>query len=262
MKRIASLREMAAVLAAVVFCAPGAPAAITTADLEFWIGSAPGPGISEAVLVLDWRDGAPGLAWGFRWNPAESKSGRDMLAAVAGADPRLTVQGLESGFVSNFGFDANRDGTPERFRPGFDPGTGEFWDYFVNNEVYLDPIDFTKNGHVIPPATAVVPLGNPYDGGGPGRWVESSTGILDRPLVDGSWDGFAYAVFGGPGPDEPLPVSIPEPATLLLTGLLPVLLIFRRRMLPLMMLSSVSRAGGGSVSAGCRAAGIRRRRRE
>jgi MYXO-CTERM domain-containing protein len=77
----------------------------------------------------------------------------------------------------------------------------------VNNDVYYDPNDFNLNSHIVPPATQVVPLGNPY---GPGHWVESSTGAAARPLVNGSWDGWTYGAFGTQPGDAV--AAVPEPA--------------------------------------------------
>ena len=191
-------------------------AALSATDLNVWVGPSAGPGINEAVLVVEWADGAPGLAWGYRWPATQNATGRDLLAAVIGTDARFRADGLGTGFVANLSFDADRNGAPERFHPGFDPVTTEFWNYFVNNDVYYDPADFTKNGHVVPPATSVVSLGNPY---AEGRWVSSSTGVLDRPLVHGSWDGFVYAAMSN-GPLEPVAAPpIPEPASCLLAAL-------------------------------------------
>jgi hypothetical protein len=200
----------AAFVAAATTTAP-ARGAFTLADVQFWTGTPDGPDTSEAVLVVDWLDGSPALAWGFRWPNSQSPTGGDLLAAVVGADPRLSVQGLNGNFLSHFAFDANLDGSPERFRPGFNPATSEFWAYFVNNHVFTHPTDFSQNGHIIPPATTVVPLGNPYDPAGPGSWVSSSTGVLARPLVDGSWDAFVYASQPS-GAGEPIAATpIPEP---------------------------------------------------
>ncbi|MGI8603591.1 MAG: hypothetical protein ACR2OZ_11420 [Verrucomicrobiales bacterium] len=249
MKSLTVRTVAAAALAAATILAPAAQAAITLADLQFWVGPPPETGIAQAVLVIDWRDGTPGLAWGYRWPSSQSKTGRDLLAAIVAADPRLTAQGLENGFVSDLAFDADQNGLAERFRPGFDPTTGEFWDYFVNNEVYFDSVDFTKNGHIVLPATTVVPLGNPYDGTESGRWVESSTGVLARPLVDGSWDGFVYAPFGGTGPAEPVAAApVPEPLSAALAFSALILTLRRRIAVTLVLVASPVAFAAGPFS--------------
>jgi len=191
--------------------------AVTFADLTLWAGSAPGPGISQAALVVDFRDGQPALAWGYRWPAQETRTGRDMLAAIIGADPALSTDSLFFPNTLNYG---------ARTRTFSDNGTPDFtddryWGYWVNNEVYYHPTDFTQNAHIVPPATEVVPLGSPY---GPGRWVESSTGLAARPLVDGSWDGWAW----GPYLTQPgEAVAAPEPGTAVL-GLMVLAFCCRR----------------------------------
>jgi hypothetical protein len=75
----------------------------------------------------------------------------------------------------------------------------------------------------------VVPLGSPY---GPGRWVESSTGSAGRPLVNGSWDAWAYGPYSFGIYDlqsgEPVP-AVPEPGSLVLLSAGVVLILARRK---------------------------------
>ncbi len=201
----------AACLAAAPGIVPAASAAFTTQDIRFWIGPDAGPGIATAVLVVSWDDGQAPLAWGYRWNASDARTGYDLLAAVIGADPRLTLQGLGSGFISNVGFDADLNGTTERFRPGYDAQLNAFWGYWVNNA--QKPNVYTSDAHILPP------LGNPYDVA-PVGWVSSNTGIHDRPLVDGSWDAFYYHDIDHSGPGEPVAaLPVPEPGALALLGL-------------------------------------------
>lgn len=205
---------------------PARAATFLTSDITNWIGPAAGPGVNEAVIVIDWADGQPAWAWGFRWNASEPKTGRDLLSALLGAEPRLTVEG--DAFVSHFAWDGDLDPStpPDRFRGGFNPDTGEYWSYLVNNE--QKPDDYTSGAHLFPP------LGSPYDEDGPGRWVSSNTGLFDRPLADGSWDGFIYAEFGTSGPGLPVnaPALIPEPSSALLLALAGLLPRARRRRQP------------------------------
>lgn len=192
--------------ALLLFCsATVARSAVTFADIRLWAGAAPGPGINEAALVIDFRDGSPGVAWGFRWSAQETKTGQDMLNAILGANPALSVD--STFFPNTFTYGTrtqtfSSNGTPMDFTDD------RYWGYWVNNEVFYHPTDFTQNSHIVPPATQVVPLGNPY---GPGRWVESSTGGGARPLVNGSWDGWVY----GPYLTQPgdALAAVPEPAT-------------------------------------------------
>ena len=178
-----------------------ARSAVTFADIPLWAGAPSGPGINEAALVIDFRDGSPALLYGYRWAAQESKTGLDMFNAILGADTALVMDSV---------FFPNSISRGARSRSFSDNGTSSFlddsyWGYWVNNDVYYHPTDFTQNGHVIPPALRVMPLGSPYDGG---RWVESSTGSAARPLVNGSWDGWAYGIYGTqPG------APVPEPST-------------------------------------------------
>ncbi|MGL5017921.1 MAG: PEP-CTERM sorting domain-containing protein, partial [Luteolibacter sp.] len=69
------------------------------------------------------------------------------------------------------------------------------------------------------------------DEAGPGQWISSNTGVLGRPLVDGSWDGWAYRAFGESGPALAVnaPAAIPEPGSLLLFASASLTLFLRKR---------------------------------
>jgi len=189
-----------------------ARSAVSFADIRLWAGAADGPDTSEAALVVDFRDGSPGLVWGYRWPSGETRTGQDMLMAVLGTDNRLQVDSTFFPNAFSYGVRSQAysdNGTPANFLDDI------YWGYWVNNDVYYHPTDFLLNSHIVPPATQVVPLGNPYEAG---RWVESSTGLAARPLIDGSWDGWVYGVYAT-RPGEPVP-AIPEPqaAVLLMAG--------------------------------------------
>lgn len=208
-----------------------AEAALSFADVGLWAGAPAGAGVNEAALVIDWRDGAAPLVWGYRWLETEAKTGQDMISAVLALDPRLGVQNF--GFIDGWSFNTDQTGAPERLRTFSDQGTPSFlddtyWGYWVNNAVYYHPTDFLQNSHIVPPATTVIPNGNPYAAVSPGSWVESPTAASQRPLVNGSWDGWAYGVFG----TQPA-APVPEPGTggIAALGLL-ALLTRRRRALP------------------------------
>ena len=194
-------------------------AAISVTDIQIWAGSGP----HQAALVIDWADGSPALLWGYRWADGANPTGNDLLRAIMGVDSRLRVPGLDAAtnFISAMEYDADGNGIYERSQTS---ALGPYWGYTVNNEVYYDPVDFHLNSHLLPPN------GNPYDGG---AWVDSSTGILDRPLADSSWDGFAFGdfsftTFTGPQPAAPVAaLSVPEPVNL--WRLVVCALIVRRR---------------------------------
>ena len=186
-----------------------ARSAITFADIQLWTGAAPGPGVNQAALVVDFRDGSPGVAWGFRWTAQQAPTGQDMLAAILAADAALSVD--NSFFPNAFTYGARTrsfsdNGTPADFMDD------RYWGYWVNNEVFYHPTEFLQNSHIVPPATEVIPLGNPY---GPGHWVESSTGAAARPLVNGSWDGWVYGPYLTQPGDALAAVPEPSPAVIL-----------------------------------------------
>lgn len=214
------LRVTLALLGSVTF----ARSAISFTDIRLWAGAAPGAGINEAAMVLDFHDGTPGVVWGYRWPASESRSGLDMLAAILGANPALTV---DSTFFPNaFTWETRTqsysdNGTPANYLDDL------YWGYWVNNDVFNHPTDFNQNSHIIPPALTVVPLGNPF---GTGHWVESNTGAAARPLVNGSWDGWSYGAYGTQ-PGEPL-AAVPEPSGSVLLLSLAGAALNRRRKTP------------------------------
>jgi hypothetical protein len=180
-----------------------ATGAITFNGIRLWAGDPAGPATSEAALIVDWRDGSSPVVWGYRWPSTENRTGLDMLAAILGADPALRTDSA---------FFPNAISLGSRTRSYDDLGTPSYlddlyWNYWVNNEVFFHPTDFRLNGHIVAPATSVIPLGDPFSSG---RWVESSTGTADRPLADGSWDGFAFGPYGTTPND---PATVPEPRT-------------------------------------------------
>lgn len=200
-------------------------ASFLTTDVTQWIGPDAGVGISQAVMVIQWPGQINGFAWGYRWQTSESKTGADMLSAFANnSNGAFVVTG--GSFVGNLEWQGNSF-------PGYNPNTGAYLNYFVNNEQSLnsDQSPNYTNGAAPTGAHILPPLGSPYDEGGPGRWVSSNTGVLGRPLVDGSWDGWVYAAGGGSGPSLAVnaPAAIPEPSSLLLIACASLTLLCRRR---------------------------------
>jgi len=233
MKSLHTARAVAVALTCAVADPTPATGALTLADIEFWTGATAGPDVAEAVLVIDFNFagaplGAPSLAWGYRWGASESRTGHDLLAAIVAADPRLTATGLEFGFIDTLGYDVDLNGTPDFTHPGFDPGTGRYSAYWVNNAVNEGtPPLFADAGHILPPN------GNPFAAEAPGTWVFSSTGLAGRPLANGSWDGWVFASDPVAGPREPLAAPVPEPATpMLLLTTVGLFLCHRRRRPP------------------------------
>lgn len=194
-------------------------------DVTQWTGPDAGVGVSQAVLVVQWPGQINGFAWGYRWQSSESKTGADMLAAfAASSDGSFVVTG--NSFVGNLQWQGNSF-------PSYNPTTGEYLNYFVNNaqSTTIDGAPNYNNGAAPTGAHILPPLGSPYDEGGPGEWVSSNTGVLGRPLVDGSWDGWVYARSGGSGPSLAVnaPAPIPEPSSILLIAGVSLGLLRRKR---------------------------------
>jgi len=59
----------------------------TFSDIKYWVGS----GSDSAMLIIQWNDGkTPGaLAYGYRWEKGQEKTGNDMIIDIAKADKRL-----------------------------------------------------------------------------------------------------------------------------------------------------------------------------
>ena len=195
-----------------------------TSDVTNWTGPAAGPGISEGVLVIQWPS-LPAWAWGFRWSSSETRNGLDQLMALAGRDARFSFTG--GSFISDLRWDADLDGTPDFTFPGFNATTGEYLNYFVNNHQQSGNYEggaAPAGAHLLPP------LGSPYDDAGPGAWVSSNTGVLGRPVVDGSWDGWIHSDGSlVPAPAVNAPAPVPEPAATALLVLVGGALLRRRR---------------------------------
>ncbi len=199
--------------------------AATFDDVQFWVGT----GANQAALVIDWNDGkaAESLLWGYRWDGAAT--GFDMFQAIVSTDSRLYAHLGNYAWgvaVLGLGFDLNGNGNfsvtpalgfdsagfyystePDDTRVATEAGdhyveawnTG-FWEYF-NKTTAAD------------------------------EWVSASSGMADRTLTDGVWDGLNFNLgFAWPGaaPSEPIAVTaIPEP-TALAFGLIGGICFWRR----------------------------------
>jgi len=163
-------------------------------DIQFWVGE----GANRAAVVIDWNDGKEpeSLVWGYRWDG--SATGLSLLQAVTAADPRfggVTLTDWGWGWtVDGLGYDLDGDGfdladEDDHYKPGWNPATWEYWAYF------------TYDGS-----------SNPWT---PSQdWTYSMVGMADRPLSDGSWDGWRYSNTDA-SPRQGV-AAIPEPASVLL----------------------------------------------
>lgn len=189
-------------------------------DIQFWAGS----GDNRAALVIDWNDGKSqeSLLWGYRWNG--SATGLDMLQAVVSADSRLYAYLADFSFgrsILGIGYDLNDSGgfavnpalTFNQFGIALDSGSGnandsraaaDSGDHYVEgwNSGYW--AYYLKSGATEP-------------------WGSAPTGASGRPLTDGAWDGYSFALgFSGAAPGESVAAVVPEPGAipLLVLGLL------------------------------------------
>lgn len=81
----------------------------TFQDIQFWVGE----GTNKAAIVLSWHDGSTTnpdhIVWGYKWPAGETRTGLDMIKAIASADKRalLLIQNTGSmGYtVNGIGYD-------------------------------------------------------------------------------------------------------------------------------------------------------------
>ena len=188
-------------------------------DIDFWVGS----GSQQAALVVDWNDGIhpTSIAWGFRWDGVAT--GEEMLTAIVNADSRLfakvTLPGSFGVSLIGMGYDLDGDGFSlsdgTLFTDGLAISGGSDTAYA------LDPDDHYREGWFSAGYWSYwIGSGNPYDGG---SWGFSGSGMSDRVLTDGSWDGWSFAAAptwdgGVPDPFVPAQQEVPEPATVFLMG--------------------------------------------
>lgn len=187
---------------------------------DHWFGVAPGAGVHESGLMIQWNDGkSPDpVLWGFRWvdqaeqeNPitheiyTPATTGLDLLNAVEQGDVRLLVTSATFSWgegIVGIGYSAT-PGTPVQYVPGV-PGT--------------------EDAHTMNPADHYLEFW--YSGfwsyntasAGAADFSESWVGAGDRALSDGSWDQWT-------------PVSLlptPEPASLGLLACGAIALLARR----------------------------------
>lgn len=204
---------------AIMLCLCGVSrAAVVTdfSDIQYWVGS----GTNEASLVLQWNDGKSpvSLAWGFRWDGAAT--GWDMIAAIAAADTRLTIQSsidpTYGHFIYGILFDSNGDGSgldtsslltdsSDRYQNGSDGG---FWGYDIGQGSTL-------------PGTSGTP-----------DWTFSDFGVDFTSLTNQSWNAFNYTLDYLNPPVLEIPVAVvavPEPQTISLMAFFGLALWWRFR---------------------------------
>lgn len=219
--RVLAFTTSAAALAAAV--AHGA-IVNSMADVQFWVGSGP----NSAVMIVDWQDGKnlPGdstgqaLAWGYHWGSAETRTGLDMLGAIAAADPRFDVR------IDNRGFGPIAFGM-------YDDLNGNGGTYFfdtVNEEGSAsDPADHFREGWLFNGFWGYLVGASP--GATKPAWNSSGSGAGTHLLTNGEWNAWSFSTdfvnFTIPTPASAAAV-VPEPASALLV-LLGACILWRRR---------------------------------
>lgn len=84
---------------------------IDFSKIERWAGE----GDCKAALAIKWADGqndGKTLVWGYRWKSTETKTGEDLIRAVAKADPALYMMATQESwgfYIGAFGYDADSD---------------------------------------------------------------------------------------------------------------------------------------------------------
>ncbi len=201
-------------LGAVAMCVQTASAAFTFDDIDTWIGN----GSNHAALVLDWNDGIEpqSLVWGYRWDGAAT--GEDMLRAVVEADANLYAKISAPGAfgISTFGFgydlDSDGFGLDDATSFGVD-GIAVTTSANADGAVSLDSDDHYAEGWFSSGFwTYWTSENEPFDGG---AWDSALTGVSDRVLASGSWDGFSFdPVFSFTDPPSQPGATVPAPGAL------------------------------------------------
>ena len=177
---------------------------IDFSKIERWAGE----GDCKAALAIKWADGqndGKTLVWGYRWKSTETKTGEDLIRAVAKADPAFYVLALSgTSFGTTFGgfgydIDGNRYVTVT---------TPENEVYPRNGIVYVSSYVFDKCG-----ATEITR--DAWNSGWySGYWSYnvadkaedalgwSNTGASGRVLTDGCVDAWVFKYLSGGEPNE------------------------------------------------------------
>ena len=84
---------------------------IDFSKIQRWAGT----GDCQAALAIKWADGqneGKTLVWGYRWNSSETKTGEDLVRAIAKADPALYMMATNNSwgfYLGGFGYDGDGD---------------------------------------------------------------------------------------------------------------------------------------------------------
>lgn len=208
--------------------ADAAVASFGFGDIQNWTGT----GANQAMLIIDWKNGAApqSIAWGYRWDGAAT--GADMLLAIAGSgtlanadngtsttlhgsDPRLYLAlqrktynfgtgPITSTFIYGMGYDVNNN------QSAFRPGAGGATD---SADLYVEGWGSTYWSYN---------LANLGSGGSVGgvTWASANVGFEDRILANNdadAWIPWDYANWMlTASPNTPVAAAaVPEPTCLI-----------------------------------------------
>lgn len=177
---------------------------IDFSKIERWAGE----GDCKAALAIKWADGqndGKTLVWGYRWKSSETKTGEDLIRAVAKADPAFYVL-AESGSAygtafGGFGYDIN--------------GNRHVTVTTLENEVYpRNGIVYVSSSEFDNCAATEFPNDAWNSGWNYGYWSYnvaekaedalgwSNTGASGRVLTDGCVDAWVFTSLSGGEPNE------------------------------------------------------------
>jgi hypothetical protein len=209
-------------------------------DIQTWVGT----GSHKSGFVVDWNVNGTdySLAWGYRWDGTVTAEQmiRDLAAANVGIYATIVEDAMWGNYITGIGFDLNQNGTfgassPMNGSLSFSNGVATLANYGAvdSTRTATDPGDYYRESG-----------GDSFWGywtndAAIQNWESSFVGISTRNLVDGSWDGFSFALtyntmsepgeaIAAPNPNAS-PVPVPAAWVLLLSGT-PLLMVARRKM--------------------------------
>lgn len=210
---------------------PALSQAFTLDNIEFWAGS----GTQRSALVIQWQTGPaqPALVWGYRHDGAGASVETALRAFAKTTVGATTTPGLDARLYAYAG-PAGGFGTP-LYGIGYDldgsgvTGTGFTTGTTIDDATPNDPTDLWRVGWAV---NGFWSLHETTPGNTPGSWASAQTGITGAILGANSWHALVFA----PAPNWSAQVSsnlsaapIPEPATLAVLALLPLLARKRRK---------------------------------
>ena len=194
------------------------------ADIQNWVGT----GANSAVMIIDWQDdknlsgdiSGQALAWGYHWATGQTRTGMDMIQAIAAADPRLDLKLDFRSFgqiVFGLYYDLNGNGGTYQFDTAGEMGSAS------------DPADHFREGWLFNGFWGY--RTGAANGANLPLWNVAGGGAASRTLTDGAWDAWVFSTdlttFTIPTPVAAA-AALPEPGSALLVALGGIILLLRR----------------------------------